>query len=96
MRNKIRTVAAVAALAMSPGVPALAKGHAGGAPAAVHHAAAHPAAAQHAAAHRVAGRDRDDHAPPGWSHGRKVGWGDGHEPPGLARNEHDDHEGERD
>jgi hypothetical protein len=23
--------------------------------------------------------------PPGWSHGKKEGWGGGHEPPGLRR-----------
>ena len=30
------------------------------------------------------GRDRDDD-PPGWSHGRKAGWGNCDLPPGLAK-----------
>ena len=40
--------------------------------------------------------DRDDHdrRPPGWSHGRKTGWGDCDVPPGQAR-KHGCHSGHR-
>jgi hypothetical protein len=76
MRKSILAMAAIAALALSPGLPAYAKGHASGG----HHVSGHHFT-------RTAGGDRNDrdhHVPPGWSHGRKVGWGGGHMPPGLA------------
>ena len=40
--------------------------------------------------------DRDDHdrRPPGWSHGRKTGWGDCDVPPGQAK-KHGCHSGHR-
>ena len=93
MRKSILAAAAIAALVLSRGLPAFAKGHAGSG----HHVSSHHFSGHNAT--RVARGTSDNHVPPGWSHGRKVGWGKGHEPPGLARKEHgnrDDHEGRGD
>lgn len=43
------------------------------------------------------GMDAEGHRPPGWSKGKKKGWGDGDMPPGLMKKKnkgkHHDHEG---
>ena len=87
MRKSLLAAAAIAVLALSPGLPALAKGSAGG------HSGGHmshfarPPGFSHGG---KVGWGRG-HVPPGWSHGRKTGWGRHHFPPGLARNERGEH-----
>lgn len=95
MRKSILAAAAIAALALSPSLPAFAKGHGGGSAGGHTSHFARPPGFSHG---NKVGWGKG-HVPPGWSHGRKVGWGKGHVPPGLARNEHGDrgdHEGHGD